>query len=119
MAHPRDRQITETEPRLPPTPTFPPGQTALLLVDALNEFLKPGGKLYERTRETAEAANTVANLKRVTAAARKAGISDRLREPSQQSRRRIRRLEASRAGAFGDPAVGLVCTRQLRRSGDR
>ena len=74
MAHPRDRQITETEPRMPRTPTFPPGQTALLLVDALNEFLKPGGKLYERTRETAEAANTVANLKRVTAAARKAGI---------------------------------------------
>lgn len=58
-------------PQLPP---FPPGQTALLLVDALNEFLKPGGKLYERTRATAQAADTVANLERVTAAAREAGM---------------------------------------------
>ena len=59
---------------MPSNPTFPPSETALLLVDALNEFLKPGGKLYEMTKGTAESANTIANLQRVTEAARAAGI---------------------------------------------
>ena len=59
---------------MPESPTFPPAETALLLVDALNEFLKPGGKLYEMTKGTAEACNTVENLRRVTEAARAAGI---------------------------------------------
>ena len=59
---------------MPSNPTFPPSETALLLVDALNEFLKPGGKLYEMTKDTAESANTIANLQRVTEAARAAGI---------------------------------------------
>ena len=59
---------------MPSNPTFPPSETALLLVDALNEFLKPGGKLYEMTKGTAESANTITNLQRVTDAARAAGI---------------------------------------------
>lgn len=59
---------------MPGTPTFPPSETALLLVDALNEFLKPGGKLYPMTKGTAEATNTVENLRRITEAARAAGI---------------------------------------------
>ena len=59
---------------MPSNPTFPPSETALLLVDALNEFLKPGGKLYEMTKGTAESANTIPNLQRVTDAARAAGI---------------------------------------------
>ena len=59
---------------MPRTPAFPPSETALLLVDALNEFLKPGGKLYAMTKGTAEATNTVEHLKRVTEAARAASI---------------------------------------------
>lgn len=59
---------------MPSNLTFPPSETALLLVDALNEFLKPGGKLYEMTKGTAESSNTIANLQRVTEAARAAGM---------------------------------------------
>ena len=59
---------------MPKTPSFPPAETALLLVDALNEFLKPGGKLYQMTKGTAETHNTIANLQRVADAAREAGI---------------------------------------------
>ena len=43
-----------------PPATFPPAETALLLVDALNEFLAPEGKLYKMTRATAEATNAIA-----------------------------------------------------------
>ena len=59
---------------MPNTPEFPPTETALLLVDALNEFLKPGGKLYALTKGAAESANTIENLQRVTEAARAAGV---------------------------------------------
>ena len=56
-------------------PTYPASETALLLVDPLNEFLVPGGKLYPMTKGTADAAGTVANLKRITEASRAAGIA--------------------------------------------
>ena len=35
--------------------TYDPADTALLVVDPYNDFMSEGGKLYEATRETAEA----------------------------------------------------------------
>ncbi|MDE2863201.1 MAG: cysteine hydrolase [Chloroflexota bacterium] len=106
---------------VPQPPPFPPGQTALLLVDALNEFLKPGGKLYERTKATAQAADTVANLERVTAAARGAGILvvyanhhsnrggdyDGWKHPTP-SHRRIAEFGLFAAGSFGARVIDEV-----------
>ncbi|WP_444900985.1 cysteine hydrolase family protein [Microbulbifer sp. SSSA007] len=53
---------------------YPVNETALLLVDPLNEFLSEGGKLWEMTKGTAETAGTIANLKKLTDACRHAGI---------------------------------------------
>ncbi|MDQ8020803.1 MAG: isochorismatase family cysteine hydrolase [Moraxellaceae bacterium] len=49
--------------------------TAVLLVDPYNDFLSAGGKLAEMARPVADAIGTVANMKRVVAAARQAGIA--------------------------------------------
>ena len=53
---------------------YPVKETALLLVDPLNEFLSEGGKLWERTRATAESVGTIANLKKLVDACRHLGI---------------------------------------------
>jgi nicotinamidase-related amidase len=37
------------------TITYAADRTALLIIDPYNDFMSEGGKLYERTRETAEA----------------------------------------------------------------
>ena len=55
--------------------TFPAHETALLLVDPLNEFLAEGGKLWPLTRGTAEKAGTIKNLERLVPAARAAGLT--------------------------------------------
>jgi len=54
---------------------YPAHETAILLVDPLNEFLSEGGKLYPMTLATAEAVGTVANLRRLVDGARSAGLT--------------------------------------------
>ncbi|UKZ69012.1 uncharacterized protein TrAtP1_010028 [Trichoderma atroviride] len=44
--------------------------TALLVIDPLNDFMHPKGKLYPQLRESIEATNTVPNLKKLVDAAR-------------------------------------------------
>ena len=56
-------------------PDYPATETAVLLVDPLNEFLSEGGKLYPLTAATASATGTVANLKRLVDGARAAGLT--------------------------------------------
>jgi nicotinamidase-related amidase len=53
---------------------FPAAQTGLLLVDPYNDFLSPGGKLYEIARPVIEATGTVAHMRAVVSAVRKAGV---------------------------------------------
>ncbi|GAB3101587.1 cysteine hydrolase family protein [Lysobacter terrae] len=49
-------------------------ETALLVVDPYNDFMSEGGKLYDRTKETASACGFYANLPRVIDSIRAAGI---------------------------------------------
>jgi nicotinamidase-related amidase len=49
---------------------YPVTTTALLLVDPFNDFLSPGGKLYEATKTTLEGTNVVENIAQLIAAAR-------------------------------------------------
>lgn len=49
-------------------------RTALLVVDPYNDFMSEGGKLYDRIKETAEAAGMFGNLRKLLAAVRTAGI---------------------------------------------
>ena len=54
---------------------YPAAETAVLLVDPLNEFLSEGGKLHPFTEPIATAVGTVANLKRLVEGARTAGLT--------------------------------------------
>lgn len=53
---------------------YPRESTALLLVDPYNDFLSPGGKLFELAKAVIESTDTVAHLRAVVAAVRTAGI---------------------------------------------
>jgi nicotinamidase-related amidase len=57
------------------TPTYVPATTGLLLIDPYNDFLSEGGKLFGMARAVAESVRTVAHLKAVVGACRKAGIT--------------------------------------------
>ena len=48
--------------------------TALLIVDPYNDFMSKGGKLYERTKETAEAVGFYDNMRKLISAVRAAHI---------------------------------------------
>ena len=48
--------------------------TALLIVDPYNDFMSEGGKLYERTKETAEAVGFYDNMRKLIPAVRAAHI---------------------------------------------
>jgi nicotinamidase-related amidase len=48
--------------------------TGLLIVDPYNDFMSEGGKLYERTKETAESVGFYDNMRKVIAAVRAAHI---------------------------------------------
>lgn len=54
--------------------SYAPEHTGLLLVDPYNDFLSEGGKLHGRAQPVADSVGTLANLKTVVAAVRKAGI---------------------------------------------
>jgi nicotinamidase-related amidase len=56
------------------TTTYPADRTALLIVDPYNDFMSEGGKLYEATRETAEAVGFYDNMRRLIPAIRSAHI---------------------------------------------
>src|SRR5258708_6866386 len=56
------------------TTTYTADQTALLIVDPYNDFMSEGGKYYERTKETADAAGFYANMRKLIPAIRAAHI---------------------------------------------
>jgi nicotinamidase-related amidase len=49
-------------------------RTALLIVDPYNDFMRKGGKLYEATKQTAEAVGFYANMRKLIPAIRAARI---------------------------------------------
>jgi nicotinamidase-related amidase len=56
------------------TTTYAADRTALLIVDPYNDFMSVGGKLYEATRETAEAVGFYDNMRKLIPAIRAARI---------------------------------------------
>jgi pimeloyl-ACP methyl ester carboxylesterase/nicotinamidase-related amidase len=56
------------------TTTYAADGTAFLIVDPYNDFMSEGGKLYERTKETAEAVGFYDNMRKLIPAIRAAGI---------------------------------------------
>ncbi len=54
--------------------TYPADRTALLIVDPYNDFMSEGGKLYEATRETADAVGFYDNMRKLIPAIRAARI---------------------------------------------
>jgi ureidoacrylate peracid hydrolase len=57
-----------------PGMAFPPKETALLVIDPVNDFLSEGGAAWDMTKGTVEKNDVVNNLKRAIEGARKAGI---------------------------------------------
>ena len=57
------------------TDTYSSADTGLLLIDPYNDFLSDAGKLYGLARQVAESVGTLAHLKAVVAACRRAGIT--------------------------------------------
>ena len=53
---------------------YSPASTAILMVDPFNDFISEGGKLWPMVKESAEAVNLVANLKRLAEGARSKGV---------------------------------------------
>jgi nicotinamidase-related amidase len=53
---------------------YPPELTALVVVDATNDFISEGGKAWPGIREVCEQVGTVPNMKRALQAARAAGL---------------------------------------------
>jgi ureidoacrylate peracid hydrolase len=51
-----------------------PSQTALLVIDPVNDFLSEGGAAWEMAKSTVEKNDVVAQLERLTAGARDAGV---------------------------------------------
>lgn len=54
--------------------TYEKDLTGLLVIDPYNDFISPGGKLWPRVQEVAEAISCVSNMKAVLAAARQANL---------------------------------------------
>jgi nicotinamidase-related amidase len=56
------------------TTTYAADSTALLIVDPYNDFMSEGGKLYEDTKETAQAVGCYDNMRKLIPAIRTARI---------------------------------------------
>src|SRR5260370_342988 len=56
------------------TTTYAADRSALLIVDPYNDFMSQGGKLYEATRETAEAVGFYDHMRQLIPAIRAARI---------------------------------------------
>jgi nicotinamidase-related amidase len=54
--------------------SFPPHQTALLIIDPVNDFLSEGGADWDMTKTTVEMNDVIENLKRLIEGTREAGI---------------------------------------------
>lgn len=54
--------------------SYPADKTAILLTDPYNDFMTPGGKLYDAIKDVAESNNMFANLKQLLDDARAKGI---------------------------------------------
>lgn len=54
--------------------TFPPGKTALLVVDPVNDFLSEGGAAWELAKSTVKKNDVVGSLKRLIDGARDRGV---------------------------------------------
>lgn len=89
-------------------------KTAVLLIDPLNDFLHPEGKLYPRLKESIEATDTVNNLQKVVKIARSKNLpilycQHKLFEEGQfedwnhmtNSHRAIQQSKAFALGSFG------------------
>jgi hypothetical protein len=59
------------------TNTYAADHTALLIVDPYNDFMSEGGKLYEATKETAQAAGFYDNMHKLIPAIRAAHTETR------------------------------------------
>lgn len=55
-------------------PGYPTSRTALVIIDAKNDFISDGGKAWPALREVCEAVGTVPNMKLALDAARGAGL---------------------------------------------
>jgi len=55
-------------------PLYPARKTALILVDVLNDFLADDGKMHGQIAPALEQTNLIANLQRLLAGARQAGV---------------------------------------------
>ena len=55
-------------------PRYPVAESALILVDVLNDFLAEDGKINSRIRDQIKAVNLIENLTRLIAGARAAGL---------------------------------------------
>jgi nicotinamidase-related amidase len=56
------------------TDTYPADRTALLMVDPYNDFMSPGGKLYDGIKDIAEANGMFDNMRKILAVVRAAGM---------------------------------------------
>lgn len=56
------------------TPDYPTNKSALLLVDVLNDFLAPDGKVHANIKDQLDKVGLIANLTRLIAGARAAGL---------------------------------------------
>lgn len=54
--------------------TYPPERTALVIIDAKNDFISEGGKAWPALREVCEQVGTIPNMRRTLEAARTAGL---------------------------------------------
>ncbi len=57
-----------------PQGNFDPARTALLVIDPVNDFLSEGGAAWEMTRSTVKKNDVVAQLRRLIAGSREAGV---------------------------------------------
>ncbi|MFE2599464.1 isochorismatase family cysteine hydrolase [Streptomyces sp. NPDC059396] len=55
-------------------PKYPQGRTALIIIDATNDFISEGGKAWPAMKDVVEAVGTLPNMRRLLAAAREAGL---------------------------------------------
>ncbi|MFE4912613.1 isochorismatase family cysteine hydrolase [Streptomyces sp. NPDC056652] len=58
----------------PDTTTYPPDQTALLIIDPYNDFLSEGGKLWPQAKEVAEGVDLLDHMRTMLAVARERGF---------------------------------------------
>jgi hypothetical protein len=67
------RELNQRKEEIAKTP-YTKEHAALLIVDPYNDFMSEGGKLFERTKETAMAVGFYDNMRKLIPAARAAGL---------------------------------------------